>query len=139
MILEISLENIEEDTHYVNPVNSSVFHCEGESLTKQSFKDECDIYKILNRFGVQALASPASDSLYRDVSNVMNYQDALNTVLQVEDAFEELSSEEKLVFENDPSKFYDFCVEGKLALPAEEEQQKPDEPPVEKEPEPISD
>lgn len=78
--------------------------------THQSFKDECDINRIMARHrktGIvrQTLARPQ----YGDFSNLPDYQEAMNTVVQADAMFAELNSEVRNKFENDPQKFLDFC------------------------------
>jgi len=78
--------------------------------THQSFKDECDINRIMakhRKTGIlrQTLERPQ----YGDFSNLPDYQEAMNTVIQADTMFAELTSDVRERFSNDPQKFIEFC------------------------------
>ena len=85
------------------------------SLTKQSFKDECDINNIVSRFdktGVldhEALVKPK----FGDFLGVSDYQTALNQVIEAEEAFEALPAKVRARFDNQPADFLEFCSDEK--------------------------
>ena len=85
------------------------------SMTKQSFKDECDINNIVSRFaktGVldhEALVKPK----FGDFLGVSDYQTALNQVLEAEEAFDALPAKLRARFENQPGEFLEFCSDEK--------------------------
>ena len=60
-----------------------------DTMTKQSFKDECDINNILKKYETTgALPSLILENpQYGDYSNVPAYQDALNIVMKAEEQF----------------------------------------------------
>lgn len=87
-----------------------VIHPEGgESMTKQAFKDEVDINKIIERYaeyGVQPLAS--GQPKYGDFSDGFSFHDALSAVREVEEDFAALPARVRDACENDPGKYLDF-------------------------------
>lgn len=76
---------------------------------------------------------------YGDFSNVEEYQTSLNIVIRANDQFNALSSELRDRFQNDPSKFLEFCdnpqnseelVKLGLAIPKKIEQTVNDDAPA---------
>lgn len=65
----------------------------GEGRTKQSFKDECDINNIVEKYQRTGAVSHANnyEAQYGDV-NVADFQTAMNTVAQANTMFEDLPS-----------------------------------------------
>lgn len=82
-----------------------------DTLTKQSFKDECDINNILKKYETTgSLPSLILENpQYGDYSDVPTYQDALDTVMKAEEQFSALSSKLRDRFDNDPAKFLEFA------------------------------
>lgn len=82
------------------------------SMTKQEFMADCDIHNILAEFKVTGqikhLAANAAAGVYADLSNLPDYQTALNTVAAGEAAFASLPSKLRARFENDPAQFLAF-------------------------------
>lgn len=77
-----------------------------ENLTKESFKDECDINKIIakaQRTGV--VPSTTREPRYEDISNIPSYQEALNVVLTAQNAFFSLPASVRAECGNDPEVF----------------------------------
>jgi len=80
-----------------------------ENCAKQSFKDECDINKIMAKFqktGVLNHYAKHAPS-YQDIP-ALEYSDALNIIATADTMFEELPSETRKQFDNDPEKFLEF-------------------------------
>ncbi len=77
--------------------------------TKQSFKDECDINKILKKF-------EKTGAIHHYATNAGNYgdttqpqlHDALNIVANANTMFEELPATLRKKFNNDPGQFLEF-------------------------------
>lgn len=86
-----------------------------DGMTKQSFKDECTISKIVEKAEKtgQLPAMIAADPQYGDFSSVPDYQSALNLVLKAEEQFNALSAAVRDRFDNDPSKFLAFMEDSK--------------------------
>jgi phage internal scaffolding protein len=96
------------------------YFCEGPSLTRQEFRDECDLGKIIARFsmtpeGQEALmkAQGYLDARFEDVSGVVDYQTALEQVKAADEAFMRLPAIVRTRFDNDPAKFLDFVDDPK--------------------------
>lgn len=80
-----------------------------EDVTKQSFKSECDINVIMARYmntGVIDFVTK-HQAHYGDVSDV-DYQTAMQTVAEANSMFEELPSQLRTRFGNDPANFLQF-------------------------------
>lgn len=85
--------------------------CEDESLTKQSFRDECDINTIVRNFGLTGqLPSDVRMPQYGDFTGISDYQSALNAVIAADDAFMELPAELRARFHHDPQHLLEFLA-----------------------------
>lgn len=86
--------------------------CDWEpSMTKQSFKDECDINKIIARYGVHnaSMIRPQRQGPAQFLQvPVPDFQQALEMIEQAESAFASLPAKTRQIFENDPLKFVSF-------------------------------
>lgn len=79
-----------------------------EKITKDSFKDECDINVIMARYArTGVLPENYRQPVYADVSEVPSYMEALDVVRQAEDAFYALPAQARLECGNDPAVFVD--------------------------------
>lgn len=84
--------------------------CEGESLTQQHMRDDCDINNIVARFGVGApIMVPAAMPTYGDFTGVSDYRSALDAIMAADDVFMSLPPHIRARFENDPAQLVDFC------------------------------
>lgn len=80
------------------------------SMTKQSFKDQCDVNNILKRYrnaGVSPYQMPQPGS-YQNCLGVTDYQTALHQIREAEASFGALPAELRKRFDNDPGLFLDF-------------------------------
>lgn len=127
-----------------NGTRRVMYHFDEPSLTRQEFKDECDLGLIIQKFssnpeGLEAFLSARNfvQGRYEDVSAVVDYQTALAQVKQADEAFMRLPAQVRTRFDNDPAKFLDFVDDPKnldelrklgLANPVEEEVKKPETP-----------
>lgn len=79
------------------------------SMTKQSFKDECDINNIVRRFEltgqIDHVNAAAAQGLYTDLPDGIDLQASLNIVAQAEAAFMALPAAARAEFNNDPVEF----------------------------------
>ena len=76
------------------------------SMTKQEFKSESDINNIMSRFertGVDTFASD-NEQRYSDATAV-DFQSAMNLVIQAESMFSEMPASLRKRFDNDPAEF----------------------------------
>jgi len=88
---------------------------EDPTLTKQSFKEECDVNSVMRKFqatGVHPNFNPI-DPIYGDFSDVNDYQTSLNLVLHANAQFEGLPAAVRDRFQNDPSQFLQFAADPK--------------------------
>lgn len=79
--------------------------CQTPSRTHQSFKDECDINRILagyERTGVITHLNP-NPPRFADVADATSYHDAMNTLRSAEEAFMSLPARVRKHFSNDPA------------------------------------
>lgn len=81
------------------------------SMTKQEFKDDCNINKIVAKFMVTHDESllQKNTGVFMDTTQIPDYQEALNQVILAETMFNEMPSDIRKQFENNPSKFVEFC------------------------------
>lgn len=79
------------------------------SLTDQSQAQDCDINNILARHQITGVYDHVAKyhPWYGEATGEDFYQ-AMNLIAQAESMFEELPSEARASFENDPAKFLDF-------------------------------
>lgn len=79
------------------------------TLTQQQFKEQCDINNIIKHY-TQTGELPLSKKVgqFLDVSNVQDYHSALNTVYEAQKAFDDLPSNIRSKFENDPNQLLSF-------------------------------
>lgn len=114
-------------------------YCEGPGRTKKNFAPECDINNILQKYSTGVL--PVGNKVlpkFDDVSNVPDYQQALNAVNDAQARFAALPSNVRSRFENNPALFLAFASDSKnreemekmglLTPKAKEEPKAPTEP-----------
>jgi len=82
----------------------------GISMTKQSFKDECDINKILKKWQKTGQIDHVRSQTQKflDCSNPVDYQTAINIVHEAQETFDSLPSDVRYRFNNDPAYFESF-------------------------------
>ena len=78
------------------------------SLTEQSFKFESDINNICEGKAFSSLPANKNQPLFDDFTNLGNYQESLDIVARAKSLFEELPSNLRNRFENNPQKLIDF-------------------------------
>lgn len=85
------------------------------SLTKQSFKDECDINHIMLKYEKTNLLTHVNNSqgTYGDFTEISDYQDSLNRVLAAQQSFMELPAHVRKEFQNDPAQLLSFISDDK--------------------------
>lgn len=104
-------------------------HFTEKTKTQQHFRDECDINKIMVKFGKTGILPVLQGAFQGDFSNVESYQDAMTKIINVQDHFNMLPAKVRAEFKNDPGILLDFLgkVENKqkaielglIAKPAE--------------------
>lgn len=86
------------------------FHT-GESLTKQSFKDECDINNVMKRFERTGVLEHVNkyQPQWGDYTNTpSSYQEALHQVAAANEMFLSLPARLRAKFDNDPGAYIAF-------------------------------
>lgn len=80
-----------------------------ESMTKQSFRDECDINEIVRRGRQGAVVAHVARGVpsYMDVSEVGDYKSALDMLRSTDAFFQGLPAVVRKAFDNDPAEFLD--------------------------------
>jgi phage internal scaffolding protein len=93
----------------------------GDSLTEQSHKDACDLNIIVAR----AQHNPAvlldkslRPDVFRDFSESLPFVEMFNKVCEAKSAFEDLPSDVRSKFRNDPANLIDFVSNPNNALEA---------------------
>lgn len=85
-------------------------HFPEQTLTKQAFRDECNVNTIMQKYQKTGLLPHvnAHKGFYGDFTDVQDYQTSLNQVMAAQDMFSELPSSIRIQFDNDPAKFLHF-------------------------------
>lgn len=80
------------------------------SLTKQEFKDECDINVLMRHYQQTGLAPPVAAGManYGDFSQDIDFLAAQRVVVRAREQFEALPSGIRDRFNNDPARFLAF-------------------------------
>lgn len=83
------------------------FSCGDEVITKQSHKAECDINNILKQYQRTGIITHVQNArpTYEDLPSNIDFQQAMNTVLEAERAFLALPGKVRAHFDNDPERF----------------------------------
>lgn len=84
-------------------------------ITKQSFKDECDINNIMKKYKNTGMLPEMikTQPQYGDFSEVSDYMESMNIVLKAQEQFQNLSADVRNRFQNDPAQFLDFANDPK--------------------------
>lgn len=82
---------------------------EGESRTKQSFADQCEINNIISKFqATGAITHANKHQLHYGETDGTTFHEAMNIVCEAQEAFSELPSSLRSRFGNDPAAYLDF-------------------------------
>nr|QJB20059.1 MAG: internal scaffolding protein [Microvirus sp.] len=85
-----------------------IVHFDKPSRTKQEFKDQCDVNRIVENFTRTGRLDQlqAARGFYADISaHPDSYQESLNLVLEAREAFDMLPAETRAMFGNDVQNF----------------------------------
>lgn len=108
---------VDEKTGQSRCVDAYVWqdHVNNPSMTQQQFATECDINNLMDKYrrgeDISHFVRPAG--FYGDVSQVGDYQSALETVLRADAAFLELDAKVRQRFDNNPQKLVEFLSDEK--------------------------
>ncbi|UDN67622.1 internal scaffolding protein [robinz microvirus RP_76] len=102
---------VQWDGSVVNPVTGELTY--PPSLTKQEFQKECDINNIVKQYSATGMlrhvSARASQGMYADLPDGVDFQESLHTVEEGRKAFMSLPSKTRARFGNDPAEFLAFC------------------------------
>lgn len=104
-----------------SPAKCSGLVFKGESKTDQSFKDDCDVNKIMEKYktvenynAVMALQNPGrAKPQFGDFADMPDYAAAQNVIVRARNMFEALPSNIRDRFANDPAIFLEFMSDDK--------------------------
>lgn len=89
--------------------NTAISFADARDRTIQSAKEDSDINVIVRRFGVTGqVRLPNVEPFYGDFSMVEDYQTAMNLMIQAQRSFDQLPSDMRRRFGNDPAQLIDF-------------------------------
>jgi len=85
-------------------------HFKGTGRTKQSFKDECDINRIMARYQATGQLPNVNEipQQYLDCT-AYDFQEHQNFIAGAFSTFHEMPSAIRARFNNNPAEFFDFC------------------------------
>lgn len=81
------------------------------SLTRQEFKDECDINNLLRKYTEQGIppALRVGTPQYFDATDVPDFQTAMQVVIDAQEAFMKLPAAVRKELDNDPARFVEYA------------------------------
>lgn len=85
-----------------------------EDMTKQEFKDDCDITKVMGKWRKRGFDGPPphvnpAEPVFGDFTTGRDLEEAMLQVHEAKEAFRLLDSHIRERVDNDPAKFIDFC------------------------------
>lgn len=82
-----------------------------KSLTQQHLKDETNINRIMEKYERSGVITHLSSRIaqYGDFSNVGTFHQAMVKLQEAQNLFNDVPSEIRKKFDNDPAKFIEFC------------------------------
>lgn len=96
-------------TSVVDRRRVSISFADSPSMTKQSFKEECDINHLIKRYKKTGVVTHlnALEAQYGDLGAV-DFQEAMDIVVRANGLFADLPSKVRKRFGNDPAAFLEF-------------------------------
>ena len=96
-------------SHTIPSRKHAISFANSPSMTKQSFKEECNINAIMAKFQRTGILAhyAAHAPTYQDIP-ALDYLDALSVISRAESMFEELPSSIRAKFNNSPEEFLEF-------------------------------
>lgn len=105
-------QGVEIRTPYARGARHPGISFEGEEkITRDSFKDECDLNKIIARYLKGGGLPPVPEGVFLDVRSVGGYREVRDRMVAAEAVFMQLSPEVREAFGNDPVTFLDTMVD----------------------------
>lgn len=106
------MKHIEIDETTGRKIVSSVNNL--PSKTDQSFKEDCDVNFIVNKFTKTGIFPESrGPGVFADMSNIPDLTEAMTTVTNAQQAFNELPAETRKRFGNSPVELYNFLMNPK--------------------------
>lgn len=89
---------------------------EEPSMTQGQFKNECDIHTIINNYVVTGqltggLGTDRGPGTYGDFTDLGDYQSNLNKVIEAQNMFNDLPSNIRYRFHNNPAEMIEFVLD----------------------------
>jgi phage internal scaffolding protein len=99
-------------TPYTERVRVAI-DCSEPVITKQAYKDECDVNNIIKRWARTGLMEHVAryQGSYVDLPDEIDYKASMDALLDAQEAFASLPSKVRQRFENDPVQFLQFVHE----------------------------
>lgn len=95
--------------HASSPPERHQLHCLDETRTVQSEAESCEINNIMAKYEKTGLIDHIKEGgRYEDLPEGVEYQDALNMVIEAQTSFDGLPAHIRKEFDNDPAKFLSF-------------------------------
>ena len=89
--------------------NETGLACTGPGKTQQSFKDECDINTIVERFGIAGELPPSMPFPQEsEFMETFDFQTSMNVIRKAEESFMQLTGKQRARFNNSPQQFMEF-------------------------------
>jgi len=84
---------------------------EQPTLTKQAFKDECDINNIMSKYQKTGMVEHLNQNNgeYGDFISYEDYHTSLNQILEAQETFNSIPSSIREKFNNNPAEFLEFA------------------------------
>lgn len=106
-------KSVRWDGSVTDPVTGEVTY--PPSMTKQEFRDQCDINNIIRQYQergiLEHVSANAAKGVYVDLPDDSDFQSAIHTVMEGERAFATLPSKVRDRFNNDPASFLAFMAD----------------------------
>ena len=85
---------------------------QAQGLTEQCHKNMCGIENIIKQYDKTGLITHVNNAVanYGDFTEVNEYQDSLNLVMEAQEAFADLPSTIRKKFDYDPGAFFEFAT-----------------------------
>jgi phage internal scaffolding protein len=110
-LMEIKMAKIPFKTAYSEKDRVQV-ETVGESLTQQHFEKEQDVRNIIKAYDRTGLITNVARGVaqYGDYSEVNEYREALDMIMNANASFSELPAQIRQMFDNDAGAFFEFAT-----------------------------
>ena len=101
------------NTKYSDKCHATAFHFNKPSMTNKELGFECNINNIVNGYTHMSFAKDFSDKISGVKVSPDDYQNAVYQLAAAKSAFEELPSDLRFRFHNDPKELLEFISDSK--------------------------